>query len=477
MLNLQSRQAVAKIRFGLGGRPDDDIGPDPRAWLEHQLTGFDPRPASIARVPDFAAASARIGALRDEQRLARARGDDTSPNPNVTAPPTRAMAMQGSADVRDMRTAHVAARAAVAVASDTPFVERLVHFWSNHFAVSTGRLELVSGAGPFEFEAIRPNVLGRFSDLVHAVETHPVMLIYLDQASSVGPDSAFARKKRPGAGIGLNENLAREVLELHTMGVRSGYSQADVTELARALTGWTVAGAGAGGKLAQPFGTSVFMPEIHEPGDRVLLGRRVPAGGREQVEAIFAEISNRPETAHHIATKLAIHFVSDTPPPALVARLEQAFRESQGHLPTVYRALIDAPEAWTLPFTKFKSPWDWLISSWRALPPNAVLTDTALLASSRLGQPVWQPGSPAGWPDGNRSWAGPDELMRRMNAAVEMIKQAGPDNTTSVADVAALANRLLSGVLGDRTARMIAGADHSGQALELLLLSPEFQWR
>ncbi|WP_157216019.1 DUF1800 domain-containing protein [Flavisphingomonas formosensis] len=452
------QQAIALNRFGLGAKPNQPAPGDPRTWLQDQLTRFDARPAPIAAVPDYAAVTAETQKIREAQRAAR-----------TMSPEAQADARAMNGNLRALMNQHVQARVAAAVASDTPFVERLVHFWANHFAVSTNKADIMVGAGPFEFEAIRPHVLGRFSDMVMAVEYHPVMMSYLDQPVSVGPNSPmgqrFAKRR-----MGLNENLAREIMELHTLGVRSGYTQADVTEFARALTGHTIVGMGVAADAPGNYGSSYFMAEIHEPGERTVLGKRYPAGQAEQSRAILADLVARPETAKFVATKLARHFVADDPPAPLVARMQQAFLASGGDLPTVYRALIASPEAWASPLSKFKTPWDWTISVWRGAGADPEMMATTQSLLQRLGQPVWQPGSPAGWSDFNASWAGSDELMRRVDAATRMFAR-NPQPMSP-----ALAQSLLPGTLRPQTSKVIASAPPP-QQLALLFVSPEFQRR
>jgi uncharacterized protein (DUF1800 family) len=311
--------------------------------------------------------------------------------------------------VRDQHILQAGRRIRNAVATDTPFVERMVHFWANHFAISVDKMELVGLGGLMEFEAIRPHVLGRFEDMLIAVEQHPAMLLYLDQAQSVGPDSTVGtRANRNGRkAVGLNENLAREIMELHTLGVRSGYTQADVTEFARAMTGWTVTGIGRGGlpkPLTDPLpvGSFVFAPTLHQPGERNILGKRYNQEGEAQARAVLADFARSPATARHIATKLARHVVADDPPPSLVNRLAKAYHGSQGDLPTLYRALIEAKEAWKPAPAKFRDPWNWGIAMFRGL--GSANSDAFAKAPDRnlvgafveLGQPIWRPGSPAG---------------------------------------------------------------------------------
>jgi uncharacterized protein (DUF1800 family) len=310
--------------------------------------------------------------------------------------------------------------------------------------------------------------MGRFEDLVLAAVSHPAMLLYLDQAQSIGPRSlvgtrASRRMQRPR---GLNENLAREILELHTLGVRSGYTQDDVTEFARALTGWTL----PSDETAGPVSTSHrFVPAMHEPGTRTVLGRRYPDAGERQARAIIGDLVAAPATARHIARKLARHFVADDPPAALVQRLADRFERSGGDLPSVYRELIATPEAWGAPGAKFKSPWDWAISGLRALGRQELPPQQAVSLMNQLGQPVWRPRSPAGYDDVGAAWAAPDALLRRVEVAQRLATLAG-----RAVDARALAPRVLPGALGEDTADAIARAESAGTALALLLVSPEF---
>jgi uncharacterized protein (DUF1800 family) len=333
-------------------------------------------------------------------------------------------------------------------------------------------------------------VFGRFESMLLAVERHPAMLLYLDQARSVGPESVAARRAAaadPERRRGLNENLAREILELHTTGVRSGYGQADVTELARALTGWTVAvapdagAAGTGmarevvvaaGSEAVAPGRFVFRPALHEPGPRVVLGERYELTGEAQAAAILRRLAVLPATARHLAHKLARHFAGDAPAPALVDRLAAAFVQSGGDLPSVYRVLIESPEAWEPARAKFKTPWEWTLSALRGLGWREVGADDVAGVLAQLGQPTWRPGSPAGYDDVAASWAAPDALMRRVELAQRFAARAG-----AMVDARALGPQLLPGGLSASTATAIARADSPATALALLLASPEFMRR
>ncbi|WP_375397679.1 DUF1800 family protein [uncultured Sphingomonas sp.] len=473
--------SIALNRFGLGARPDQAFPANPKAWLTAQFGQFDPRPDAIAKAPTSASVSAELADYFRTQRALRAQAGATA-TPTAGAPPApgptdvqREARQFAARENRQSYAEAVGARATVALNSDTPFVERLVYFWANHFAVSADKLQVVGLSGTLEFEAIRPHVLGSFRDMLTAVERHPAMLLYLDQAVSVGPNSLLGQRvaARGMRKIGLNENLAREILELHTLGVRTDYTQADVTEFARAMTGWTVAGIGQG-PGARAAGTNglpgdfIFAAPIHEPGDRRIMGKTYPAGGVEQAQAVLNDVAIAPATARHIATKLARHFAGDNPPPAMVGRLEAAFLKSNGDLPTVYRAIIDSPEAWAPPPLKFKTPWEWSISTMRAL--GARIADSLVMVGllNQLGQPMWRPGQPVGYDDIAASWAGPDALVRRVEAAERFAMRAG----TQV-DARALALKLFPGAISPATQQSLDRAESPGQALALLLVAPE----
>jgi uncharacterized protein (DUF1800 family) len=256
--------------------------------------------------------------------------------------------------------------------------------------------------------------------------------------------------------------------------VRSGYSQADVTELARALTGWSVggpAGTYAARQGATP-GRFTFQPTLHEPGARSVLGERYEPSGEGQAQAILRNLAAAPATARHIAIKLARHFSADEPAPALVDRLADAFVRGRGDLPLVYRALIESPEAWDPAPVKFKTPWEWTLSSLRGLGWRDTRGQQIAPMLTQLGQPAWRPGSPAGYDDIGASWAAPDALMRRIELAQRFAALAGSD-----VDARALGPQLLPAALSETTTLAVARAESPQTALALLLVSPEFMRR
>lgn len=360
----------------------------------------------------------------------------------------------------------VKARVDLALAAETGFTERLVMFWSNHFCIGATKSNMSRiMAGSYEREAIRPHIFGRFEEMLVAAESHPAMLDFLDNRQSVGPNSPAGRRR----GRGLNENLAREIMELHTLGVSGGYSQADVTNLARIITGWTVVG--REGVLGFP-GSFAFNAGLHEPGVTPLLGRSYDQPGRAQGVAALTDLARHPATARFIATKLARHFVADDPSRELVDLLATTFRQSDGDLPAVYRALIGSNAAWAAPASKIRTPQEFLLASYRALgrQPDFGQIVGPLAA---MGQPFWQPSGPNGYADTNAAWASAEGIKTRIDVAAGWGRQAA----NAVPDPRSLSEDILGPLLSPETEQAVARAESRPQALALLLMSPEFQRR
>lgn len=470
---MQSVQ-IAIRRFGLGRLTENGLPADSKRWLLEQFDSFEPSPPAFASMPNVSQQIRQIADMGLDQLQSRAvqeRLESLMPENKYERRAPEAMLFRPA---RASYIEDVSAKFNLAAQSRQPFVERLVSFWSNHFAISIDKPVTLGLAGAFEREAIRPHVLGNFSDLLAAVERHPGMLLFLDQAQSVGPNSPLAklgqrRRRQQGTPpAGINENLAREILELHTLGVNGGYEQEDVTELARAMTGWTMSGLGRLGRAIIQNGNPgyLFFPAMHEPGTRSVLGKNYAQEGENQAQAILDDLAIHPATARHLATKLAQHFVSDNPPSSLVSRLEVAFLESGGDLPTVYRALIEAPEAWNETPQKFLQPWEWMMAIMRGFRvPVEGLRLVGILRE--LGQPIWRPGSPAGWDDTAASWAAPDAVMRR----VELSGRIG--ELAESADARRLAAVLFGDSLSDNTRLSIEQAESPAQAIALLLVAPE----
>jgi len=457
---------VAANRFGLGARPGelDRARGDARAWLQQQLVGTRPVPQEIGRLPASATIFETYSELRRDRKEAKA---DSAAAKRLLGALRQKLA--------PYYLDQVAARYRVAVGTQESFRERLVHFWTNHFAVSADKPQVLALAGTLENEAIRPHLAGRFADMLVAVETHPAMILYLDNQASIGPDSQFAqrRNRRAPAGdrkLGINENLAREILELHTLGVDGGYTQQDVTTFAKALTGWSLG-------IDRPFaggepGKFAFHDAAHEPGAKTILGTRYGQSGVEQARAVLADLARHPATAQHLALKLARHFIADEPPADAVERIGKAFRDSDGDLPTVHRAVLETPAAWASPAVKFKTPHDLVVSTLRML--DFVPAEPRQIAApfELLGQRPYAPGSPAGWPDTATQWDGSDALLKRIEWASSVAgRLAGRDQPLN------LGERSLGATLNERTRVAITRAASTEQGITLLLASPEFQRR
>jgi uncharacterized protein (DUF1800 family) len=474
--------ALAFNRFGLGARPGAVRSGDPRPALLAELSAADG--ARIDRADLLSTPKILQAVYDDDWRRKQERDwlDATRlaalamPAPSVAAlvspasadamaPPPSAM----NAPRPEQQTFRAEAQARLEQACSAPigYVERLTAFWSNHFCVSVAKSGVCrAAAGAFEREAIRPYVLGRFADMLRAVEQHPAMLNFLDNAQSIGPNSIAGHNNKAG----LNENLAREILELHTMGVGSGYSQADVTQLAYILTGWTIVG--RDGKLGEP-GAFAFNPNAHEPLAATVRGRLYVEDGAAQGEAALADLARESATAEHVTTKFARHFVADAPEPALVARLAKTFRDSDGDLAALARALIGDDAAWRSPAAKVRNPWELTVAAYRAFGRSPSDAGPALSALDLLGMPLWQPGGPNGYSDDSvAAWASPEGMKTRVELATRFASQIkdAPRPTALLEDV-------LGPTASNATRQAVGRAETREQAYALLILSPEFQRR
>jgi uncharacterized protein (DUF1800 family) len=381
--------------------------------------------------------------------------------PNTPKPPPAPLNI-----IQKTFRAEALARLQRAVMADCGFVERLVVFWSNHFCISANKGGPARmWAGSFEREAIRPHVLGRFGDMLKAVEQHPAMLFFLDNQQSLGPDSRAGKNRNRG----LNENLAREILELHTLGVGGGYTQEDVTSLANIITGWTYAG--RLGQLGAP-GSFVFNANAHQPGAQRVMGKIYDASGVAQGEAVLADIARHPSTAKFIAGKFARHFVADDPPPAVVARLADVFTRTDGDLKALATALVDSDDAWKAPLAKMRSPYEFLVASGRLLAQIPNDPGRYLGGLNVLGQPLWAPAGPNGFPDSNAAWAAPEGIKLRLDISAQIASRLADG-----VDPRDLLELVAADAASSETRRTIERAESRQQALALLLMSPEFQRR
>jgi uncharacterized protein (DUF1800 family) len=460
----------------MGARPGERRRiTDPRGWLRAQLQGH---PPTVNPPPE-----ATVEAISEAVRAFRTLGQMSEPE--------RQQARQ-QARRRLVEIAAAEGRAALTerAATDRPFVERLVAFWSNHLCVSVSAKVLVAPlAGSYEREAIRPHVLGRFEDMVRASAKHPAMLVYLDNFQSIGPASMGGRGGRGGrAARGLNENYARELLELHTLGVDGGYGQQDVQELAKILTGWTVGGlvrgpasqgmpprrrrvTNTGASAADGVGFS-FQPLLHEPGSKTVLGTRYAEAGVEEGERVIHALTRHPSTARFVATKLVTHFVNDSPPPAAIDRVARVFRDTDGDLREVSAALVELPDAWAESARKFRTPQDWLVAVLRAFSATDV-GDAVMPVLRQLRHPLWSPQAPKGFGDKTQEWADPDSLLNRAELARTIarrlrVRHIDPRPLVEVVDVPA----------ADPLHHLIADTSiPADERVALAIAGPAFQWR
>lgn len=494
MASSPTEAAVALTRLGLGARPGEmtRVAADPRGWALAQIRPQGaPQPAgdfvdTPRRLDEyFDYQSGRALVRRARRQIPQVETPAPMPAADTAAPVDPAAEAQRQArqaarrDIAQDTAQEFLARAQLAATTDDGFAERWALFWSNAITVSAAKFASAAFIGQYEREAIRPHVFGKFEDLVLAAEQHPAMLLYLDQARSAGPDSAAGARRKAG----LNENLAREMMELHTVGADAGYSQGDVTELARALTGWSIPTAREAEAPARPRRARmaaqvqpgpngfVFRANVHEPGARTVMGKTYPPGGLAQGQAALRDLARHPATAKRLSRRLAAHFVADSPPDALAARLETAWTDSGGDLAQVARALIAAPETWTPQPGKIKTPYDFIVSTHRALGSRPQRIPPLRQALADMGQPMFAPPSPEGWPDTAADWAGPDALVKRLNWATTTAAAAQAPDTDATA-AAALGARL-----SDRTRLAVARAESRPEALTLLFMSPEFQRR
>lgn len=462
--------AIAVHRFGLGEPSATAAQADPQAWLLAQIGPADPPQGD--GLASTAQALQLVAAEREMRQQARA------PQAAASAPAEQPLFNP----YRETILADVRSRLITAASTKRPFAERLQLFWCNHFTVSLAKGATRGLVGAFERDAIRPNIAGPFETLLFASTTHPAMLRYLDNVFSAGPHSqivARAARRAQGMGesprvTGLNENLAREVLELHTLGAESGrglstpgrgYAQADVTEFARVLTGWRV----------RPQSTDpghIFDAAWHEPGRKTVLGKTY-AEGPDALRQLLHDLACHPATARFLATKLARHFVADEPPAALVERLAAAYLRHDGQLAEVYRELVRSPEAWQAKPAKLKTPEELVLSSARTLGLGARVFERADAGGiTALGQRVHTAPSPAGWSDKADDWLGPDAVWKRVEWASRVADRLGRG-----IDARQVADASLGALLSEATRRQIDRAADGPQALALLLMSPEFQRR
>jgi len=449
-----SLENIAVNRFGYGARGDElaHAKAAPKKWLSAQLQVInftDEQPTSA----DVFVAHAKF---QKQKKLMKQQKKQTLSSQDKE----KSKMMKGAARKTYIKMS--AASLKQAITSEHSVSWRLLDFFSNHFSVSTvGRL-MVGLSPTLEREAIAPNLLGNFADMLLAVEQHPAMLIYLNNEKSFGPNSRMAKKRK----VGLNENLAREIMELHTLGVDGGYSQSDVIELAKGITGWSVK------RPKKEHGSGfVFRAYAHEPGSRELLGKKYAQHGIKQGQQMLRDLAMHPNTATYICNKIAHHFVSENPPQSLITKMQNTWLNNQGNLKKVMLTLFDAEESWIAQPQKFKTPREFVISTYRAIAPKNINSRALFNSLNNLGQMPFNAGSPAGFSDDESDWLGASALMARVEWSSLVSGQKKSINAKRIMATA------LGNSISQNTYQMVMRAESRQQASTLLLMSPEFQRR
>lgn len=465
---------IAHNRFGLGVRPNQPAlsNKSTKQWLSEQLAPLQ-YPNQLTSSSELIETLHAFRQLRKNQKSkpAKEKTNNRMQNENSMQPDSQDQVKHARKAINRKAVALQIDTLRHAINTTHSFQARLLDFFSNHFSVSGTNINMRALAPTLEREAIAPHLSGQFADLLIAVEQHPAMQIYLNNNQSIGPDSKVGQKRNKG----LNENLGREILELHTLGVDGGYQQQDVRELAKAITGWTV---NYDPKKSRADAGFFFKAAAHQPGTRTILGKAYKQNGIEQGEQILKDLAAHPATAQHLSAKLARHFISDEPNAELVSAMAKQWHNTNGNLSAVLSTMIEHPASWKNETKKYKTPREFLISAFRACelkidgdPDKGPYKDKALLNSlTIMGQTPFNAGSPAGYGDTASDWDGAEALISRIEW-VDKLTQRVNKNAVELADT------VLGDALTKQTRQQLQGAESRQQALALLLLSPEFLYR
>ncbi len=452
-----TRSFIAAHRFGYGANAKTirKIKQQPQQWLLNQITADNALKELTLLDMQWNSQLAAEQLNLYQQQKKQEKTPKASPQANMML-----MASQNTQkQINKQLQKAISATVVHSIVTDSPFYWRLVDFFSNHFSVTGNGPRMRALAPTLEIEAIAPYISGSFADMLLAVESHPAMLLYLNNEQSIGPNSKAG--KRSKGKRGLNENLAREILELHTLGVNAGYDQADVTELARAITGWGVEGKGSA--------NFSFKANLHEPGRRDVFGKIYQQDGVKQGVRILNDLAVNAKTAEFVSRKLVNHFVNDNPPQALVDTMVAVWLKTKGNLPQVLQAMIEHPLSWSEQGAKFKTPREFVISTCRVCGIKKINPNFSK-SLSILGQQPFAAGSPAGYKDTQEYWAGPRAMMGRIEWAEHVSKFVKNSPVE-------LAQNALGPLMDERTELLISRAESKSQAVTLFLMSPEFQKR
>ena len=457
--------AIATNRFGLGAHPNEILLAisDPQKWLINSLSNINP-PSNAPKAIEMI----RLWSEHKKQKQSKKKITNISMSMEQKPATTQMMNEEKSSPNKVLKQ-NAGLIISHAIKSQASINWRLLDFFSNHFSVSGHNTGMRFLAPTLDWEAIAPNLMGNFSDMLIAVISHPAMLLYLNNEKSIGPNSIQGKKRSKR---GLNENLAREILELHTLGVDNGYSQQDIVELAKAISGWSIARHTKETEYSKE-NAFIFRADAHEPGSRVILNKRYLENTKspQQGKMILTDLANSPATASHVCTKLARHFVSDTPNPRLIKQMTRTWLKTQGNLKAVISVLIKSKFSWQTKTHKYKSPREFMISSYRAI--GGKIPDEKTLSNylHQLGQEPYQAGSPAGFGDLRNTWDGSDALFNRIEWSAHISKQVRNVDVVNLAKIALGEN------IKDHTLQILKRAESQEQAISLFLMSPDFLQR
>lgn len=463
---LRRFERVALTRFGLGITPTDaaNMAGKPIRWLYRQTEG----PAAYALQPFDHATWRRVTSWYSDLHLRRRQlGDKRRAASSEAAKDRleeeRIRAIRALGDrVTAQKWRHYQRQLMLFARTEEPVKERLVQFWLNHFAMNENKHKLVEFHMPyFERQVVRQNLNGRFADMLFAATTHPAMLVYLDNQKSVGPNSLIGQSN----GKGLNENLGRELLELHSLGVAGGYDQDDVIGAAKVLTGW---------RFNIATGQPVFQDKAHEPGAHQVLGQRYGGDPSERLRQLSEDLAMNEATARHLAYKLVQHFGADTPREEDVDAVSAAYLASGGDLGETYRAVFRCRSLWHGERQKIKQPWEVVATTLHmtGFVPDRTQTEHAAGLQAGMGQPVYQAPGPQGWYDRKADWSDAGSLVWRVKwAAYAADWLEGEDGRMPLGDLIDVIDPPLP------ARRTIAQAQTPQRKLALLFANPSFQWR
>ena len=447
---------IALNRFGLGPAPGEaaKVEKDPREWVKDQIKRNQKTPDALKRF--------------------RSTDDIVTQLESARAKNKNAFRRLQSKAYRDDYGGEILSRAIHMIKTDTPLVERMVMFWSNHFTISTEKRNITPVTPAFEREAIRPHIFGKFEDMLKSAIRHPAMITYLDNQYSMGPYSigGLRRRFKTGVETGLNENLAREILELHTLGVNGGYGQDDVIGLAKAISGWSHGAVRIANDKTPIHGRFEFKSYFHEPNSKYVLGQRYKDKGAKTGLNVLEDLARHPSTARFIATKLVRHFVSDEPPSRAVDEIAKVFLESKGDLADVSKALIKLPEVWANPVPKVKTHYEFMVSTFRVTGKQSFGPMDFIEPLREFGHVPFSAPSPAGWSDVASDWIAPESLMRRIEWARKYARTVPAD-----IDPQKFLEDVVGPVASEQLRTWVSRAPTQDSAISLILTSPEFQRR